>query len=108
MNIIELKKHIKLYEIYLKINKIKELLIEKYEQYNKKLDFDKSRISKQTSTSVTKSTSSIKIKKFILQVEKIKCQLILKEIVLKPFYIIQIPNFSTLIKINWLLKMRNI
>lgn len=64
MNIIELKKHIKLYEIYLKINKIKKILIEKYEQYNKKLDFDKSRISKQTSTSVTKSTSSFKIKRF--------------------------------------------
>ena len=64
MNISELKKHIKLYEIYLKLDKIKKLLVEKYTQIKNKCDFDKSRISKQTSTSVTKSTSSIKIKRF--------------------------------------------
>ena len=64
MNIPELKKHIKLYEIYLKLDKIKKILIEKYSQIKNKCDFDKSRISKQTSTSVTKSTSSIKIKRF--------------------------------------------
>ena len=64
MNISELKKHIKLYEIYLKLDKIKKFLVEKYTQIKNKCDFDKSRISKQTSTSVTKSTSSIKIKRF--------------------------------------------
>ena len=64
MNIAELKRHIKLYEIYLKLEKIKKILIEKYTQIKNKIDIDKSRISKQTSTSVTKSTSSIKNRKF--------------------------------------------
>ena len=70
MNICELKRHIKLYEIYLKIDKIKRILIDKYNQIKNKCDFDKSRISKQTSTSVTKSTCSIKIKKFFSSGEK--------------------------------------
>ena len=59
MNIAELKKHIKLYDIYLKLDKIKKILIEKYNQLKNKIEIDKSRISKQTSTSITKSTSSI-------------------------------------------------
>ena len=72
MHICELKKHIKLYEIYLKIEKIKKILIDKYTQIKNKCDFDKSRISKQTSTSVTKSTSSIKIKRFYTSSRKNK------------------------------------
>ena len=64
MNIVELKRHIKLYEIYLNLEKIKKILIEKYTQIKNKIDIDKSRISKQTSTSLTKSTSSIKNRRF--------------------------------------------
>ena len=60
MNVSELKRHIKLYEIDTKVEKIKKLLIEKYTQMKNKYDIDKSRISK--STSVTKSSSSNKFK----------------------------------------------
>ena len=63
MNVSELKRHIKLYEIDTKVEKIKKLLIEKYIQMKNKYEIDKSRISKQTSTSVTKSSSSNKFKK---------------------------------------------
>ena len=72
MNICELKRHIKLYEIYLKIDRIKKLLIEKNKQMKDYLDIDKSRISKQTSTSVTKSTSSYKVKKYSTPNRKFK------------------------------------
>ena len=58
----DLKKHIKLNEIYTKIEKIRGLIIEKYTQMKNKFDIDKSRISKQTSTSVTKSCCSNKPK----------------------------------------------
>ena len=58
----DLKKHIKLNEIYTKIETIKTLIIEKYTQMRNKFDIDKSRISKQTSTSVTKSCCSNKLK----------------------------------------------
>ena len=59
MNVSDLKKHIKLYDIYLKIEKIKKLLIDKYTQMINKLDIEKSRISKQSSSSVTKSNYSV-------------------------------------------------
>ena len=62
MNVSELKRHIKLYDIYLKIEKIKILLDDKYTQMKNKFDIDKSRLSKQSSTSVTKSYSSTKPK----------------------------------------------
>jgi hypothetical protein len=58
----DLKKHIKLNEIYTKVEKIKKLLIERYTQMKNKYEIDKSRISKQTSTSVTKSCYSNKTK----------------------------------------------
>ena len=60
MDISMLKKHIKLYDIFLKIDKIKKLLIEKYNQLKNKYDINKSRISKLTSTSITKSSISNK------------------------------------------------
>ena len=72
MSIVELKKHIKFHEIYLKLNKIKKILIEKYSQLKMKIDCDKSRTSKQTSTSVTKSSSSFKMKRFFPSYKKNK------------------------------------
>ena len=65
MTVSKLKKHIKLYEIFLKIEKIKCLLIEKYNSLKKSF-FNDNKSSKQlnTSISVTKSFSSYKVNKF--------------------------------------------
>jgi len=62
MNISELKKHIHLYEIYSKLEKIKRLLTSKYIQMRSKFESDKSRITKQSSASVSKSNISFKTK----------------------------------------------
>ena len=62
MNISELKKHILLYEIYSKLEKIKNLLTYKYIQMKSKFESDKSRITKQSSVSVNKSNISFKTK----------------------------------------------
>ena len=65
MTVSKLKKHIKLYEIYLKIEKIKCLLTEKYNSLKKSFIND-NRSSKQLNTSIsaTKSFSSYKVNKF--------------------------------------------
>jgi len=60
MRISDLKKHIYLYEIYSKLEIIKKLLTNKYIQMKSKFDSDKSRITKQSSVSVSKSNSSLK------------------------------------------------
>ena len=60
MRISDLKKHIYLYEIYSKLEIIKELLTNKYIQMKSKFDSDKSRITKQSSVSVSKSNVSFK------------------------------------------------
>ena len=60
MSISELKKHILLYEIYSKLEKIKKLLSNKYIQMKSKFESDKSRITKQSSISVNKSNISFK------------------------------------------------
>jgi len=62
MRISELKKHIYLYEIYSKLEKIKKLLTQKYIQMKSKFDSDKSRVTKQSSVSVSKSNTSFKSK----------------------------------------------
>jgi len=62
MNISELKKHILLYEIYSKLEKIKNLLTYKYIQMKSKFESDKSRITKQSSVSANKSNISFKTK----------------------------------------------
>ena len=60
MRISEIKKHIHLYEIYTKLEKLKKLLINKFSQIKSKFDSDKSRITKQSSVSVSKSNISFK------------------------------------------------
>ena len=60
MRISELKKHIHLYEIYTKLEKLKNLLINKYSQIKIKFESDKSSITKQSSVSVSKSNISFK------------------------------------------------
>ena len=60
ISISELKKHIHLYEIYSKLEKIKKLLTNKYTQMKSKFESDKSRITKQSSLSVSKSNISSK------------------------------------------------
>ena len=60
MRISEIKKHIHLYEIYTKLEKLKKLLINKFSQMKSKFDSDKSRITKQSSVSVSKSNISFK------------------------------------------------
>ena len=60
MRISELKKHIYHYEIYSKLEKIQKLLINKYIQMKSKFESDKSRITKQSSISVSRSNISFK------------------------------------------------
>ena len=62
MRISDLKKHIYLYEIYSKLEKIKKLLANKYIQMKSKFEIDKSRITKKSSVSVSKSNISFKTK----------------------------------------------
>ena len=65
MTVSKLKKHIKLYEVYLKIEKIKCLLTEKYNSLKKSfINDNKSSKQLNTSISVTKSFSSYKVNKF--------------------------------------------
>ena len=65
MTVSKLKKHIKLYDIYLKLESVKNLLIERY-NYMKKLINNKNKSLKEISTSisVTKSFNSSKINNF--------------------------------------------
>ena len=74
MNISKLKKHIKLYEIYLKLEKIKYLLIDKYNAFKilNKMDKNKSFKQYNTSISVTKSFSSYKINNFAVKRNNLK------------------------------------
>jgi hypothetical protein len=62
MRISDLKKHIYLYEIYSKLEKIKKLLANKYIQMKSKFEIDKSRITKKSSVSISKSNISFKTK----------------------------------------------
>ena len=66
MTISKLKKHIKLYEIYLKIEKVKNLLVEKYNSIKNIINNNKSKSAKKLniSISVTKSFNSKKINNF--------------------------------------------
>ena len=66
MTVSELKKHIKLYEIYIKLKKIKDLLIEKYNSLktSKNKNIYESLKQLNTSISVTKSISYYKINNF--------------------------------------------
>ena len=69
MTVSKLKKHIKLYDIYLKFENIRNLLIEKYNCIKNLIKNDKNKSSKEinTSISVTKSFSSSKINNFIIK-----------------------------------------
>ena len=60
MRISDLKKHIHLYEIYSKLEKLKILLTNKYIQMKSKIESDKSKITKQSSASISKSNNSFK------------------------------------------------
>ena len=69
MTVSKLKKHIKLYDIYLKFENIRNLLIEKFNCIKNLIKNDKNKSSKEinTSISVTKSFSSSKINNFIIK-----------------------------------------
>ena len=69
MNISKLKKHIKLYEIFLKLEKIKNLIIEKYNSLKIIIKNNKDKPFKQinTSLSVTKSFNSYKINNYVIK-----------------------------------------
>ena len=69
MNITKLKKHIKLYEIYLKLEKIKKLIMDKYKTLKtlNKNNKDKSLKQSNMSLSVTKSFTSQKINNFTMK-----------------------------------------
>ena len=69
MNISKLKKHIKLYEIYLKLDKIKKLIMDKYKTLKtlNKNDNDKSMKHLNMSLSITKSFTSHKINNFTVK-----------------------------------------
>jgi len=69
MNISKLKKHIKLYELYLKLDKIKKLIMDKYKTLKtlNKNDNDKSMKHLNMSLSITKSFTSHKINNFTVK-----------------------------------------
>ena len=71
MTVSKLKKHIKLYDIYLKFENIRNLLIEKFNCIKNLIKNDKNKSSKEinTSISVTKSFSSSKINNFIIKIK---------------------------------------
>ena len=74
MTVSKLKKHIKLYSIYIKLKKIKDLLIEKYNSMktSKNKDIYKSLKQLNTSISVTKSFSYYKINNFDIRRDNYK------------------------------------
>lgn len=73
MNISKLKKHIKLYEIYLKLEKIKNLIIDKYNTLKNLIKVNNKSFKQfNTSISVTKSFSSYKINKFAVKRNNLK------------------------------------